>query len=514
MTDDQKLEEQRQFNEIQIEMKLRELSKTITKGLFSKGIVKGLTPEQLENYLRNPDLNQGIIGDIADYYYLSNGEVRSLIDTVESLPSMQHRIKVLEKDDDTENNLKNLNKYLHKINHKKISRGIMKQVYTKGSVVGLWVGRGKKLSPFILPDEKYYKVIKDLEGKFRVVLDLNWFVALDSSLLELYLTQLQGIVKPSDFENYRLDELGNRYVLVPVERSFVINHGTTSVNQTVGASSVLPALQDILHKKTLKDVERTVANKVINAVAVLTMGQNSKQGEKQRDYDDIPLPLIRSIHGAVKEALAQGGTDGLSLVSIPNFTKLEFPDVKVDGLGDGKFKQTDSDIEKGLGLSPTILNGQGSNVGIANLHLDLFYRKLAVILEDIEYEVYNKLFNLLVKGGQKDNFYMEYDKERPLTLREKIEQQNKLNDKGWSSRHLIESIGFDFNEYLEQTVYENEVLKLNTQLLIPPRTSYTIASSVGNGQSLYDDPNGDLGTPTGTTNPAEPVEEIIEEETT
>ena len=507
-------EQMTQFNQLQLELQLQALTKNIAKGLFSQGIVKGLTPEQLENYLRNPDTNQGILGDIADYYYLANGEVRSLIDTVESLPSMQHRIKVLEKDSDTENNLKTLNKYLHKINHKKLSRGIMKQVYAKGSVVGLWVGRGKKLSPFILPDASYYKVIKDLEGKLRIALDLNWFIHLDDSVRELYLTQLQGIIKASDFENFNDDPFGNKYVLVPIERSFVINHGVTSINQTTGSSGILPALQDIIHKKTLKDVERTVANKVINAVAVLTMGQNSKQGEKQRDYDDIPFKLITSIHNSVKQALSQGGTDGLSLVSIPNFTKLEFPDVKVDGLGDGKFKQTDSDIEKGLGLSPTILNGEGSNVGIANLHLDLFYRKLAIILEDIEYEVYNKLFNLLLKGTQKDNFFMEYDKERPLTLREKIEQQNKLNDKGWSSRHLIESIGFDFNEYLEQTVYENEVLKLNTQLLIPPRTSYTIASNVGNGQNVYDDPNGDLGTPTTTTEPTQPVEDIIEEETT
>lgn len=69
----------------------------------------------------------------------------------------------------------------------------------------------------------------------------------------------------------------------------------------MGTSWVTPGLYDVLHKKKLKDVERSIANKIINAVAVLTIGTDKGNGE----YTNMKLPkaVKQKIHGGVKTAL-------------------------------------------------------------------------------------------------------------------------------------------------------------------------------------------------------------------
>lgn len=98
-------------------------------------------------------------------------------------------------------------------------------------------------------------------------------------------------------------------------------------------------------------------------------------------------------------------------------------------------------------------------------------------MEDIEQEVYQKLFNLVLPAAQKDNYYMNYDKDKPLTLKEKIDILIKLNDKGWSIKHVVDNLaGVSWESYLEQTLYETEELKLQEKIR-PYQTSYTFTGN-------------------------------------
>src|SRR5690606_27903624 len=154
----------------------------------------------------------------------------------------------------------------------------------------------------------------------------------------------------------------------------------------------------------------------------------------------------------------------------------EFPDFKTDGLNGKKFEQIDDDIKSSYGLSGALLNGSGSNFASAKLNLDIFYKRIGVMLEEIEQEVYGKLFNLVLPKNQEDNYYMIYDKEAPLSLKDKIDVLMKLNDKGWSIKAVIDHIdGINWENYLEQTLYETEELKLQSRI-VPYRTSHTMKS--------------------------------------
>ncbi|MNF72740.1 hypothetical protein D3C84_547230 [compost metagenome] len=201
----------------------------------------------------------------------------------------------------------------------------------------------------------------------------------------------------------------------------------------------------------------------------------------------LPKAVKQKVHSGVKSALEKNQSNGITVVSIPDFANIAFPDVKVDGLG-GKFDDINGDIQSAYGLSGTLLNGTGSNFAGAKINLETFYKRIGVLLEDIEQEVYQKLINLILPTGQKDNFYITYNKEAPLTLKEKIDVLSKLNDKGWSVKHLVDLVdGISWEAYLEQTLHETDVLKLQER--IKPYQSTHTTSNEDAGAPTNDNPD-------------------------
>ncbi|PAV33637.1 hypothetical protein CJD29_21695, partial [Bacillus licheniformis] len=308
-------------------------------------------------------------------------------------------------------------------------------------------------------------------GDWVCLIDMEYFSNIKEDYRKELLNSFSPFIKNSDYENFLQDREKYRYKELPQERTFPLRTGTLKRNQGLGTSWVTPGLYDVLHKKKLKDVERAIANKIINAVAVLTIGTDKGKGE----YTNLKLPkaVKQKVHSGVKTALEKNNKDGVTVVSIPDFASLAFPDVKADGLDGAKFDHINSDIQSAYGLSGSLLNGEGGNYATSSLNLDTFYKRIGVLMEEVEQEVYQKLFNLILPAGQKDNYYMNYDKDKPLTLKEKMDILIKLNDKGWSIKHVIDNIaGVSWESYLEQTLYETDELNLQDKIR-PYQTSYT-----------------------------------------
>lgn len=444
----------------------------ITK-LFSQGIINEVDSETLKKYFANPDEFQKEIEDLAQYYYISSAEVHQLFELIEALPTLNYKIDSFEKTKNHEKHIAILNKTLHKIKHKRLSRDLLKQNTTAGTLVGIWLGDKNNPYPYIFDDIKHIFPSDRRNGEWVVVLDMNWFKGMSDSYRESQLRNLSPYVTKSTYEQFLKDST-KQYVELPMDRTFVLRTGTLKRNQGLGTSWVTPGLYDVLHKKKLKDVERSIANKIINAVAVLTIGVNGD--EKYSDLTNLKLPkaIKQKVHSGVKSALEKNQQNGVTVVTIPDFAKIEFPDIKADGLDGKKFDHINGDIQSAYGLSGSLLNGEGGNFATAKLNLDTVYKRLGVLLEDIEQEVYQKLFNLVLPSSQKDNFKLEYDKETPLTLKEKIDILSKLNDKGWSTKHLVDNIaGISWESYLEQTIYETDELKLQEKVK-PYQSSFTM----------------------------------------
>lgn len=456
--------------------------------LFSNDIVNEVEAETIKKYFSSPDKFQKEIEDLAQYFYISTAEVHQMYELIESLPTLNYKIDSFDKSKTNDRYISTLNKILHKVKHKRLTRDLMKQTTVSGSLVGIWLGDKNKPYPYIFDDLKYIFPSSRKNGEWVCVVDMSWFSTMTEFHRQTQLSNLNPYITNKQYEDYLDDTMNKRYIELPQDRTFVLRTGTLKRNQGLGTSWVTPGLYDVLHKKKLKDVERSIANKIINAVAVLTVGHIGTN-EKLQDYANLKLPkaVKQKVHSGVKAALEKNNSNGVTVVTIPDFASLEFPDVKTDGLDGDKFEHINNDIQSGYGISGAILNGNSGNYSTAKLNLDTIYKRLGVLLEDIEQEVYQKLFNLVLPTNQSDNYYIVYDKETPLTLKEKLDVLIKLNDKGWSIKHVVDNLaGVSWESYLEQTLYETEDLKLQNKIK-PYQSTYTMSDSTG-GRTSVDDP--------------------------
>lgn len=450
----------------------------ITK-LFTQGIINEVDAEQLKQYFANPDHYQKEIENLAQYYYISSAEVHQLFELIEALPTLNYKIDSFEKDKKQDKFTGMINKALHKVKHKRLTRDLLKQTSTAGTLVGIWLGTKASPYPYIFDEVKYVFPADRRNGEWRCVIDLNWLKGMSDSYRESQLANLSPFVTSQVYENF-LKDSNKKYVYLPQDRTFVLQTGKLKRNQALGTSWVTPGLYDVLHKKKLKDVESSIANKIINAVAVLTIGHIGNN-EKNNDYANmkLPKPVKQKVHSGVKAALEKNHSNGVTVVSIPDFAKIEFPDVKTDGLG-GKFDDVNAGIQSAYGLSGTLLNGSGGNFSASKINLDTLYKKIAILLEDIEQEVYQKLINFILPSSQTDNFYINYDKEAPLTLKEKVDALTKLNDKGWSIKAVVDNLsGVNWDSYLEQTLHETDDLKLQERIKPYLQSSVMSGDDVG-----------------------------------
>ncbi|MCM3110027.1 hypothetical protein [Lederbergia lenta] len=457
----------------------------VTK-LFSDGIINEVNANTLKKYFANPDQFQKEIENLAEYFYISTAEVHMLYELIESLPTLNYKIESFDKNKSTDKNIGLINKSLHKIKHKRFTRDLLKQVATAGTVVGMWLGDKNKLYPYIFDDLQNVFPAYRKNGEWVCIVDMNWFTDMTEFNRKMQFDNLKPYITEGDFQKYKSNTTKYQYVELPQERTFTINTGTLKRNQGLGTSWVTSGLYDVLHKKKLKDVESSIANKIINAVAVLTVGTDKMNGE----YTNLKLskPVKQKIHSGVKAALEKNNADGVTVVTIPDFANIAFPDVKTDGLN-GKFEDVNSDIRGAYGLSGAVLDGSGTNHASAKISIDALYKRIGVMLENIEQEVYQRLLNLTLPKTQSDNFYMKYDKEAPLTLKEKVDILTKLNDKGWSVKHLVDQLpDITWESFLEQTIYETDTLKLQERIK-PYQSSHTTSNKDDMGAPEVDSDN-------------------------
>lgn len=452
--------------------------------IFSQGIINEVDAETIKNYFSNPDKFQKEIEDLAQYYYVSSAEVHQLFELIESLPTLNYKIESHDKTKANERHVSTINRIMHKIKHKRLTRDLLKQDASAGTVVGIWLGDKTNPYPYIFDEVKYVFPAYRKNGEWVCILDFDWLASLTDREREIQFSNLSPFVTKKDYDSYLKDKTNKQYIELPQDRTFVLRTGILKRNQNLGTSWVTSGLYDTLHKKKLKDVERSIANKIINAVAVLTVGTDKMDGQ----YTNLKLPkaVKQKIHNGVKTALSKNEQDGITVVTIPDFAKIDFPGVKTDGLN-GKFDDVNADIHTAYGISSAIVNGDGGNFSSANINLDALYRRISIMLEDIEQEVYQKLLNLILPSSQTDNFYINYEKEPPLSLKEKVDILTKLNDKGWSVKAIVDNLsGVNWEEYLEQTIHETEELKLQERIK-PYLSSYTSTSS-DVGRTSIDNP--------------------------
>lgn len=455
--------------------------------MYMQDILKDISAEQLQTYLSSPDNYILELSNYAMYNYISNGEVFQLFDLAKVLPTLNYKIDVLEKTKNYEKNLAKCNKALNKAGHKQLTRDLISQLISVGTLTGIWIGDSKNPYLYVFDDVRFFIPRYRLFGKWVVSVDMSYISSLSSDERTVLFKNLYPYLTEEDYQNYQKDSVKYKYKDLPQDRSVCLRTHTLHFSQAFGINWSTTGLFDIKHKKKLKDLEKAIANKIISAIAVLTIG-NSKDPDK---YGNLKLgkSIKKKIFTNVKNALEKSESQGITVVGVPEFVDLKFPDMKSDALEPAKFDSTNNDITYAYGTSASLSNGTGSNFASAKINLDMLYKKIGVVLEDIETEVYQKLFNIILPASVADDYHLIYDKETPITQKEKLEFLFKLHAEGFAVKPIVDSLsGVNFDEFIKESLYELEEMKLPEKIK-PYQSTYTTTGDNKNGKPKVDDPD-------------------------
>ena len=450
--------------------------------------VKTVDMTTLQKWFSNPDDYMKQINDLLTYYYIVDGNISQLYDLIFSLPELNYKIKTYKRLGSYKNDIATIKIAIERtVKHKTLTRELLVQLANNGSVLGTWLGNKKEPFFHVFDDLKYIYPYGDYKGKMVGVFDLTYIDTLTKEQQIALYENLKPLVTEKIYLKWKNEKDTDKkkelqLIVLPPDTSLVARTRVLSHNQRLGLPWGTQSIFDLQHKQKLKDLERAIADKIIRAIAVVKFKGKDDNDNKVKDS------VQKKVFNSVKKALEKNtnNTGGLTCIGLPDFASFDYPDLKNGDkiLAPEKYDSVNNDITNGTSVSSVLSNGSGGNYSSANLNLDMLYQKIGTMLEQVE-EIYNQLILIVLGKNKGSNYYFEYDKQKPLTKKEKLDIYKGLSDKGFSIRPMIELVGGDFEDYIAESIYEIEELKLREKI-IPQLTSFT----------MQDTPSDDVGSPT------------------
>ena len=443
--------------------------------LFNQGIINTIDETTIKGYFANPEEYLDKIENLAMYYYISNPEIFQMYDVAQVLSSLNYKIDTIEDmgadEERVKDNFAKIKQILKKVKYKSTTRDMISQVMAAGTLVGLLVGTKTNPYIYIFDDLKYVFPAYIKDNSWMVWMDLAYLDTLSDIQRKSLYSSLSPYITEKDYNDYKANPHETRYVEFPQERSICVYTHKLYRNQRFGTSWVTQSLYDVLHKEKLKALEKSISNRIINSVAVLEIGSSENDGKF--DYAKVGKVKGKKIYSGVKAGLEKNQKAGVTVIGIPHWAKLVFPDIKTDGLDPKKFDSINDDLNTASSGIVNSMNGK-TNFSSSELTIKMIYKKIGVMLELIEEEVYQKLINWVLSNKVKDEYNIEFNKAYPIESKDRIAILEKLNVSfGGSLKAVLDGLdGVDFDEYVSQTLYEQETLKL-TERFKPYESSYT-----------------------------------------
>ncbi|MGL5327680.1 MAG: hypothetical protein ACRDD7_00335, partial [Peptostreptococcaceae bacterium] len=421
------------------------------------------------------------------------GDIFQLYDLIFSLPRLDYKITTYDKTSTYEKDMIKIRQSLErKINYKKITRDLLIQEAHEGTVIGTWLGGSNNAYFYTFNDLEHVFPYGNSRGKMTAVFDLKMLEKMkETERIPLY-ENLKPLVTKAKFEKWKnttdtekKKEL--QYILLPTDKTLVARSHTLYSNQRYGLPFGTQALFDIVQKQKMKELERSIADKVIKAIAILKF--KGKDDNDNKVSDTAKSKVFQS----VKQALTlNNNKDGLRVIAIPDFAEYQEGEFKgVDeALDPKKYESIDDSISNATGLSRVLTNGTKGNFASAKLNLDTIYQKIAVMLEDIE-EVFNQYITIILGEKKGLNYKFEFNKEAPLSKKEKIDVLVKLQAQGFSVKYVLDELGINSDDYIRQSIHEIENLKLREVIIPPQNTNNLGADGAKVGKPKKDDATND-----------------------
>ncbi|MGD6876783.1 hypothetical protein [Bacillus infantis] len=439
----------------------------------------------LYRYLQNPYSHIKEIQRSSKYLTNKNGVVKEVLRTFKSLPTLDYVLSWSTVDDE-----KKLKKYERKVHDflkeieiKSFVRDGFYEVGEMGTVVTCL--RNKKYVQFLELED--LRINRQRNGKWVVEYDLKSLenikqlsdkLAIIESLPDEVTIAKYNLFK-SKGEDYRYIELSNCDV-IPAD---------SHRNYPYGLPITIGGWASILQKEIINRVERSVADRLIKQVLILSAGTLDKAGEKP-----VPKEVISAYFKEVsalmqkKEGMNQrtNESSGTGTIALPHFLKLEALKVDTEMFKKELYSKIENDIFMNIGISPALIYGGGEsgNFSAATLNSQKFFRYIFTLLEKFEILI-NRYIKQILPNTVSCEFV--FSKTTMLDRDKHIDQLKDLYMQTGAAKFWLEAVtGLPYENVISQIEYEKKVLKTD-KILSPPANAYTQSGKDKNNGRPTDD---------------------------
>lgn len=223
----------------------------------------------------------------------------------------------------------------------------------------------------------------------------------------------------------------NYYILNPDNAHFAkIN---SSRYERYGVPIILPAFEDLAHKNLLKEAEKATANDIIDKMLCVQVG----------DADNKPSDGLITQYSNLFD-----GIKGSVRVTVPYYVDVKWVEPTTTIFGQDKFVQVDTDILNTLGISLSLIRGEGGGNYAEGM---ISFTGLTRTIETIRYCLINIVNDLFRKELERNGFKADdaptirfhdvvIDKESKMSL-----VKDLFTTAGLPYRVLYEECGYDFD---------------------------------------------------------------------
>lgn len=469
------------------------------------------TLREIKKFSRNPQFYNKELRDLAWWAYNTNGSVRSAVNYICSMHTLDKIIVCKsgkyekERPKNFARNRKKMMSVLNTINYKKqIRDNLMKNAndgtaYYYFEVVNRPLSNAKFLSDMdveniveinesginasiiSLPVD-WCKIVNKKNNSYVIAFNLRYFDLFNERELEARLRGMPKEIRDA-FNEKREQGLSCEWVILD-NNNTIVTKVNSADNQPYGVPMAVTAFDDILYADYFINTKRSVLDNVNNQIIYMTFPEGKEKGSSSLSKDQQ-----REQHEKVKSAVVnRKSVSGISFFSLASGTKLSKMDVNID-IFDEKNESTIRDsVPSDLGISSASLDGNTKgNYATASLNLELVAGHIYTWIENYMSEL-NKCINAnIIKDPScvVDCYIL------PITFANRDNQVKYLkelysNGKG-SLLAWISAVGFDSDAYVSLMDYE---LECDFENKYPVHaTSYTLSNKeAGVGRAKVDNP--------------------------
>lgn len=439
--------------------------------------------EDLYKYLRNPYKYLKQIRLASRYMSNKHGIIRDVLRTIKTLHSLKYHL-VWSSYDDPEL----IKKYerdvydlLKTLNIKKVVSDGLYEVAELGTVV--LCNRQNKYIQFLDLDE--LRIEKQVNGKWVVEYDLAAISSSCTSVKEIKakIDSLPPEVTLAKYNQYR--SKGEDYRYVELKNCDVISIDAHR-NYPYGLPFTLPAWNAILQKEIISRVERSIADRLLKQILILTAGNiNDKPAPKELIdfyFKQVSNLILKKENG--KHANSSN-TSGTGVIAMPEIFKLTSLEIDTTFFPKELYEKIDNDIFMNLGVSPGLIYGGKANYSSSQANSDKLFRYVNNVIKEFEVVINSYIRSILPDDISCEIVFVE----EKMLDKDYIKETKEFYMQTGHIIPWIEAIsGKPYHFTVSMKKYQDKVLDIK-DLFSPPANAYTQSSKSDNnaGRPSVDD---------------------------